>query len=368
MKHQLILEKRSLRHLDNGVMKEQLTGIAARAIAGNRGKVWQLKNRIQVPEARINGEGFVYRTSLTFERVGRKASEDIVDRQWGIIQQMAEGAGRSKGWNIPADHETPTHESKTTTETEPTVQQKPKAFTPVKINTDAGQHFAHLYERDSQIALVMSAIQAYVNSNYEDRFHAILYGPPSCGKTEILRSVARMLGEESVLVFDATSTTKAGAERTLLETAEIPPVLIVEEIEKTDEHSLRWLLGVLDHRAELRKITHRSTKSRSVKLLCLATANDIELFRKVMEGSLASRFSHHIYSGRPSREVLKKILLREIERSKGDVAWIDPALDWCLNEEGTNDPRRIITICLCGREKLLDGSYQKHLKATMENK
>ena len=205
----------------------------------------------------------------------------------------------------------------------------------------------------------------HAESGFSERFHAVLHGPPACGKTEILRSLSRMVGRDAVLHFDATSTTKAGAERTLLETADIPPVLCIEEIEKTDEQSLRWLLGVLDFRGEVRKVTHRSTAVREVKLLCLATVNDMDLFKRIMDGSLASRFTHKIKCPRPSREALEKILLREVTLAKANTAWIKPALEWCVEEEKTNDPRRIVAVCLCGGDKLLTGEYQESLRATI---
>lgn len=361
----MILEKQSLRHLDRDVMRNQLSAIASRALGGNRGKVWGLASRITIPEPTGNGNGLVYQVKLKFTRTGRQAPEAVLAKQWQVMQQMAAGSAASKGWTLP--------ELRTGEQPEERVSAEPKQakapITPERLRVPQGNHFAHLFERDSQIALVQSALDAYIASEYEDRFHSVLFGPPACGKTEILRSFHRMLGEDAVLTFDATSTTKAGAERILLETERIPPVLIVEEIEKTDENSLRWLLGVLDHRAEIRKVTFRTIAAKSVKLLCLATVNDIALFRRVMDGALASRFSHHIHCPRPSRAVLQRILEREIERMGGDVAWIAPALDWCLTHEPEhrkNDPRRVITVCLSGRERLLTGEYQRHLAATMD--
>ena len=129
------------------------------------------------------------------------------------------------------------------------------------------------------------------------------------------------------------------------------------------------MLGVMDFRAEVRQLKFRSgLAQRQVKLLCLATVNDMGLFNEMMDGALASRFSHKIFCPRPSRETLTKILEREVEKNKGDKAWINPTLDYCLDVEKINDPRRIITVCLCGREKLLTGEYQTMLTATMAPK
>jgi len=176
-----------------------------------------------------------------------------------------------------------------------------------------------------------------------------------------------MLGADAVLQFDATSTTEAGARRELRQLANIPPILVCEEIEKTDERSLRWLLGVLDTRGEIRGVNYRDASfQRDVKLLCLATVNDIKRFNEVMSGALSSRFANKIRCPQPSREVMERILQREVQKINGNPAWIKPALDYCLDIEKTNDPRRAIAVALCGQEKLLTGEYQQWLEATRE--
>lgn len=233
------------------------------------------------------------------------------------------------------------------------------------ISMDRKDYFAHIYGRDPQIEVICSAINAGSESDWNNRFHCVLYGPPGCGKSDILISVGKMLGveNESYIKLDATSTTEAGAQKLLLESSHIPPVLIVEEIEKTDEKSLRWLLGVLDHRAEIRKSNYRiGHNARNVKMLCLATVNDLVLFKKVMSGALASRFSHEIYCPRPSREILRKILEREVSKINGNFAWIEPTLQYC-DEKKLDDPRKVVPICICGKDKLLTGEYQKWLNS-----
>lgn len=231
------------------------------------------------------------------------------------------------------------------------------------ISLDLNGHFDEIYDREAQIEIIHSSVQAFIDSNKINRFHSVLFGPPGCGKTDILLKFVKMLGEDSVLKFDATSTTKAGAERFLLEATQVPPFLIVEEIEKTDEASLRWLLGVLDHRAEMRKVNFRGTQVRKIHMLCLATVNDIDLFNKVMSGALASRFSNKIYCPRPSYKVLFQILKREVLKVNGNMAWVPPTIEYCEDRK-INDPRQVITICLCGRDKLLNGKYQEFLDAT----
>jgi hypothetical protein len=62
---------------------------------------------------------------------------------------------------------------------------------------------------------------------------------------------------------------------------------------------------------------------------------------------------------------MKQILLREVRSINGKEEWIEPTLNFCVDELGVNDPRAIIPICLCGRDKLLDGTYQNTVRKTM---
>jgi hypothetical protein len=92
----------------------------------------------------------------------------------------------------------------------------------------------------------------------------------------------------------------------------------------------------------------------------------VELFNKLNAGALASRFANKIFFKRPSRDQLELILQREITKVDGDFAWIGPALDYCEGQDIT-DPRTAIAICLCGREQLLTGDYQKMMEDTSED-
>jgi MoxR-like ATPase len=209
------------------------------------------------------------------------------------------------------------------------------------------------------------ALEAGLLSAWNHRFHCALIGPPGCGKSDIAGSFKAALGEEAVLEFDATATTAAGAIKELAEREILPRVLVVEEIEKSDEKALSFLLAVLDLRAEIRKTTARATIQRDTKLFAIATVNNHELFGKLNAGALSSRFSNKIWFKRPSRETLELILQREVQKVSGDFAWISPALDWC-DEMCITDPREVITICLCGRDKLITGDYQEMLRQTSE--
>lgn len=238
-------------------------------------------------------------------------------------------------------------------------------YTTIEIPSDFEDNFSHLYGLDYHITIIKKAVAIGMDSDWSLRYHCALIGPPGCGKSDICQTLKKMWGEESVLEFDATAMTAAGAIQELAHAEILPRVIVIEEIEKADEKSLNFLLAVLDMRAEIRKITARASIQRDTKLFGIATVNNEDLFNKVASGALASRFANQIHFNRPTREQLRMILQREILKlpDSGDLAWADPALDYC-DEHGITDPRKVTAICLCGRDDLITGEYQKMLEAT----
>jgi len=218
-------------------------------------------------------------------------------------------------------------------------------------------NFGHLYGLEDFQDIIRSVLELAVMSDWKDRVNIALIGPPACGKTELCKAVKSAVGDESVLEYDATSTSMAGAQEQLGQLEELPRVLVLEEIEKAPESALPWLLSVLDLRGEVRKKTTRSDIAKSVHMVGICTVNDESKFKAVASGALASRFSMPLYFTRPPREILWKILKREVDKIGGSVEWIDPALDFAeeldRDKTGLIDPRKLIAICLTGRERLL---------------
>lgn len=238
-------------------------------------------------------------------------------------------------------------------------------YTEVVIPDNFESYFEHLYGLDAHVQRIRKALEAGLMSNWLHRFNCSLIGPPGCGKSDVCQSLKRALGDEAVLEFDATATTAAGAIKELAEREILPRIIVVEEIEKADEKAMSFLLAALDLRAEIRKTTARATIQRDTKLFAVATVNNHELFFRQQAGALASRFSNKIWFKRPTREMLQMILEREVSKMQGDFAWIGPTLDWCDKMDIT-DPRQVITTCLCGRDDLITGDYQKMLEETSE--
>ncbi len=220
--------------------------------------------------------------------------------------------------------------------------------------------FDHLYGLDSAIGLVKSVLELADQTNFRKRVNIALIGKPGCGKSDICQTLKKLLGPEAVFELDGTSTTMAGAQKELGEREELPRVMVIEEIEKAPETSLPWLLSIMDMRGEIRKTTARGNILRDARMIVICTVNDEDTFRKINFGALYSRFTRRIHFRRPSRDLLWKILDREVKEVGGSEAWIDPALDYAAKID-TTDPREIIAIALCGQDSLLDGTYQDML-------
>lgn len=329
---------------------------------------WKVK-KAKPEETEADG-GLVYRTKISFSKIsGHMSKKDV---QWQQILEAMTRKADGKNWQV----ESTTQDTSVTSamsmlsgksSKSETSEEAKEYFKELKL--EPANHFDHIYDRDAQILIVRSAIEAAMKTEMQKRFNCVLYGDPGCGKTEILLSIGKMLGEEgkAYLKFDATSTTEAGAKRLLLEADFIPPVLIIEEIEKADEKAFRWLLGIGDTRGEIRQTNYRvGNKQRDAKMLILATVNNMSLFESLMSGALSSRFPNKIYCDRPDRTVMSRILTREVDAIKGNHDWIEPTLKFGYDKLEWNDPRKLIPICLQGRDRLLgDGSYQKAILKTL---
>lgn len=353
-KFTLTLRKSAKNRIDATKLAAHLQHIKLRAFNASRVKSgWKGKveeSNLEKPKVKGDSEVEYFAKFTITCRPARARRPEVVEAQYEAIREVISSTGKMSGWELAGENGDK-------------IKPKAQAYAEAQIPDDWTKQFAHLYEREDQISIVLSSIKAGIESNWADRFHVVLVGPPAGGKSDLLRGIKELLGNDAVLEYDATATTQAGATKDLDSRAEIPRVMLIEELEKVDENSLRWLLGVLDHRAEIRKTNFRVNIHKSVKLLCVSTVNDYDAFLDMMSGALASRFPHHVYCPRPGRQVLQKILEREVARVKGKVKWIKPALDYAEKAK-ISDPRKVISICLCGRDDLLTGEYQSKLDRT----
>jgi MoxR-like ATPase len=202
------------------------------------------------------------------------------------------------------------------------------------------------------------------------RNHVLLHGLPGCAKSSLFKGVQTVVGHGGYLALNANSATRAGIEaiflRRLKQTG-VPPLVFIEEIEKTLEAILTVWLSLMDERAELRKVTNNEANRVETRVLCFGSANDKLLFDKLMggrpghPGALSSRFTKPLYVPRPNRDTMRRILLRDIKLYGGNPLWADKALE-IADEVGTNDPR-IVLAYLDGGERLLNGKYKEDIMA-----
>jgi energy-coupling factor transporter ATP-binding protein EcfA2 len=363
MSYKLMFKYVSKKNADVEKLQLLITSLANRSLMAN----WSTRTAKIIPQT--TNEGNVCICTVTFAKKSGHLS--AAESQWPKIQDKIIHYLQSpkfNGWQLLSEDGQILAENNAMA---PANKAEETRNYFMEVNLEKGNNFDHIYDREAQILLTHSAIEAAIKTDLKKRFNCVLYGPPGCGKSQILLSIGKMLGKEgeAYLKFDATSTTEAGAQRLLLESDWIPPVLIVEEIEKANENSLRWLLGLCDDRGEVRKTNYRiGHNAKEVKMLVLATVNNMTLFDNLLAGALSSRFPNKIYCERPNRDVMKQILEREVKSVEGNESWIEPTLNFCMDELGWNDPRKLIPVCLQGRDRLLDGSYQAAIRKILPPK
>lgn len=371
-KQVVTLTRRLIKRPSVQKLLSQLQQAVGVAMKGGRGRGWTTSDP-KISEPVQDGGEWVFTAKITFTLHG--TSVTAAAKYPAIVRRMATtgcaGPFRTTPWTVidPPGYTSIANEAKA--KGERNNELKVKADEPKELghySLEPKGHFKRLFGREAQLRRIMDAFNLADRTGFGKRTHSLLDGPPGCGKSEIMLALSRMLGEENEawMWYDATSMTKAGVIEGLMEAASVPPFLFIEEIEKCPEEALRWLLGVMDVRGIIRRTNYRvGNQARAVRMVVTATANDVRLLKGVMSGALFSRFQNNLYCPPPDRDIMRMILDREMAEMRGKAKWIEPALIFAFDKWVIRDPRTIITICSCGGDRLLDGSYQADFEKTM---
>lgn len=368
--HRIVLTKDSQRHLNgDSIVTNQIPHIMGAVSAAMRVKGWNIAP-MTIDEASmvswyeaplLDDSANNYRTELYFTVTHDGETPPTASEIKAIAKTMHTRASNPLGgrWQLSLIDGTPyvVKDGETLSTKDFT------AYAECDIPMDYETHFDHLYGLESHVARLRGALEVAIMSQFTNRYHVALIGPPGCGKSDICETLADIMPDGSVMKFDATATTAAGAIKQLDEAEILPRILVVEEIEKINAEAMSFLLALMDMRGEIRKTTARATINKDAKILVVATVNNHQLFDGMLAGALSSRFANKLWFHRPSEDVLARILAREIAKLDGDNEWIAPVVQYA-KEKNINDPRMLCALCLCGRDGWLDGTFVKMLADT----
>lgn len=313
---------------------------------------WQysVKARLKEDKARTKEVG-MRRLEHAFEMVTRRAaSRDWVVRKASeatVLPAQAFLAGEPQA--IPAPS---------------TVVRTP--FVVPALNDEVMKGFFNgVYEREAHIRLIHDSVTRFRESNGRIRGHTLLHGLPAGCKTTMFERFKEWYESdggdfERVRFLDGPTLSKAGLENWLLRQAAdrtLPEILVIEEVEKQPLDNMLTLLSVMGS-GYVAKHNARVQDRQECKCLVWATCNDPELLRVFRNGALWSRFSHRWHCSRPTKDLMSKILSREVEAIGGRQEWVAKVMEFAYDKLKLEDPREIIAL-LDGGDRLLDNSYQR---------
>jgi hypothetical protein len=258
-----------------------------------------------------------------------------------------------------------------------------------KLTPEAlARFFGGVYERDAHIRLIHDALgsyadslQAWKNDNSVElaRSHVLLRGKPAGAKTMLLERFKSFLEQENMVeratFVDMHMSTKAGLENWLLDKAEqgeLAEIIVLEEIDKVQPlDALMPLVSIMGSGYLAKMNAHIGSRREIANVFVMATCNDEDVIKSWRRGVLWSRFAHRLFCPRPSRELMRRILLDKVEKMGGNPLWVDKVLEFgydLLPQTGLapmDDPRTLKGL-LDGGDRLLDNSYQLDLLAIID--
>lgn len=394
LKFHLTIERRTKKKLNDDALREQLQfiGDAVKRNASNNFD-YRIPGRLRREIERGVGDNReLHYTAVIEVTKDRYNDEDSVRRRFEATKSVVAKAANRKGWTligtealIPGD--APNEYVVVNGAGEPTGDPAPAIIVPeTKIAlpspyllgeelpplTDEvlATYFHRIYDREAHIRIIYDNLKVAVKTKFKVRHHILLKGKPACAKTELFLAFIDWLGDDLIESIDASTMTKAGLERMLLEKSEdgtLKPILVMEEIEKCADENVACLIQVMDARGRIQRVNANTVRDGNgvgdCKIVVWGTCNDSDGLKKFHDGAIWSRFGNKLDCLRPDRALMEKILHREITEIEGKDEWVDVVLNFCYDELGKNprfkdefDDPRFARALLVGGDRLLDDS------------
>lgn len=360
----ILLEKKSEVCLNLDIARQHLRRIASVATKNQRyrfrARLGKLADPIDIEDGRLKKR---YLVKIRLDEETAK-SPAVAQERFEHIRGLVEKRAAIYDWKI-VEHEVAKPVVVIRDVELPTEIRIRSPFRPLQL-TDAviAERFADIYEREPHIRIINDAVQTHVITSGNVRAHTVLFGEPGGCKTSVLERLKTIYDDdvERMIFMDATTMSKAGFEKWILERGEegnLPEILCIEEIEKVDnKDNLKCLGSIMASGYIMRTNANIGRRETKANFLVLATCNDEQALQGFMRGYIWDRFTNQEVCTLPSDEVMFKILNDKIRKIPGgNPAWARSAMN-LAKIMGVRTPRKIIGF-LAGRHRLEDGSYQR---------
>jgi hypothetical protein len=324
----ILLEKKSEVCLNLDIARRHLRRIAAVAEKNQRNRFRARIGKIGEPEEIAEGRPKKrYLVRIRLDEATAKSPE-VAQERFEHIRSLIEKRAAVYDWKIVG------HEDAKPEEVElPRDIPIRSPFRPIQLTDNViAERFADIYDREPHIRIINDAVQTHVLTEGRVRAHTVLYGEPGGCKTSVLERLKTVYDDdtERMIFMDATTMSKAGFEKWILERAEdknLPEILCIEEIKKVDnKDNLKCLGSIMASGYIMRTNANIGRVEAKANFLVLATCNDDQALKGFMRGYIWDRFTNQEVCTLPSEEVMMKILLDKIRKIPGgNLAWAKSA-------------------------------------------
>lgn len=307
-----------------------------------------------------------YSFTVRLEKV-KFRSETIAEKHLEIGRKFVERAAESRGWTVKGD-------SKDEQEKIAAQENRPAFQVPELTDEVKKEFFSGLHERDAHMRLIWRSFKTYEETKGEERNHILLFGDAASAKSSVIMGFKNWLDSvdnvERVLHINATTLSKAGLEKLLLEKSQVglmPEIIFVNEIEKADSNDLLCLLSIMDGIGKISRLNAKIGKQEAkCSPVIIADCNDAAKIQNAQSGAIWSRFTKKLPCTRPSKTVMTNILYDAIEKRKqkgypSNRAWVPCIIKYGFEVKKNNDPRFLKSL-IEGGDDLLNGKYFKDLE------